>query len=208
MEKSPKRRRITDFFQKLPNSDSPAPEMPHFLTRFEPTQVPRRKRSVGQPRRVCPESTDEVPTSSAEPDAQQPEEESMATRGVYRSYSLRQKIEIVRFARQNSEAAASRKYGVSRSTIYGIDKEPMAKVPVTTKGKHTKKGAGRQLTYSQCIDDELLSWILHQRDLQVTVRRLDIQLKAKALIGSDLPQFKASSGWVDKFMCLHSLSIR
>ena len=201
MGKSPKRRRITDFFQKLPNSDSPAPEMPHFLTRFEPTQVPRRKRNVGRPRRVRPESTDEVPTSSDEPDAQQPEEESMATRGVYRSYSLRQKIEIVRFARQNSEAAASRKYGVSRSTIYGwrdIDKE----------GKHTKKGAGRPLTYSQCIDDELLSWILHQRDLQVTVRRLDIQLKAKALIGSDLPQFKASSGWVDKFMCRHSLSIR
>ena len=202
MEKSPKRRRITDFFQKLPNSDSPAPDMPCFLTCFEPTQVPHRKRSVGRPRRIRPESTDEVPTSTAE-------EESMATRGVYRSYSLSQKIEIVRFTRQNSEAAASRKYGVSRSTMYGwrdIDKEPMAKVPVTTKGKHTKKGVGRPLTYSQSIDDELLSWILQQRDLQV--RRLDIQLKAKALIGSDLPQFKASSGWVDKFMCRHSLSIR
>ena len=84
----------------------------------------------------------------------------------------------------------------------------MTNVPVTTKGKHAKKGAGRPLSYSQCIDDELLSWILRQRDLRVTVRRLDIQLKAKALIGSGLPQFKASSGWVDKFMCRHSLSIR
>ena len=93
--------------------------------------MPRRKRSVGRPRHVRPEST---ASKCGEPDAQQPEKESKATRGVYRSYSLRQKIEIVRFARQNSEAAASRKYGVSRSTIYGwrdMDKEPMTKVPIT-----------------------------------------------------------------------------
>ena len=49
---------------------------------------------------------------------------------------------------------------------------------MTTKGKHTKKGAGRHLSYSQEIDEELLSWVLHQRDLQVGVRRHDIRFKA------------------------------
>ena len=72
----------------------------------------------------------------------------------------------------------------------------MAKVSVTTKGKHTKKGAGRPLSYSQCIDDELLPWILRQRDLHVTVRRLDVQLKAKALIGSDLATTVQGIQWL------------
>ena len=48
-------------------------------------------------------------------------------------YSLRQKLEIVAYAPEHTEAEASRYYGVSRSTIYGwrnIDKEPIQKVPI------------------------------------------------------------------------------
>ena len=132
---------------------------------------------------------------------------------MFTTYSLRQKLEIVKFARANSERAASQRYGVSRSTIYGwkdIDKEPATKkkVSTTTKGKHMKKGAGRNLSYSQEIDEELLSWVRYQRDLQIGVRRQDIQFKAKAMLSERCPSFKASNGWVDKFMCRHSLSIR
>ena len=109
--------------------------------------------------------------------------------------------------------AASRRYGVSRSTIYGwkdIDKEPATKkkVSTTTNGKHTKKGAGRHLSYSQEIYEELLSWVLHQRDLQIVVRKEDIQFIAKLMLSERCPSFKASNGWVDKFMCHYSLSIR
>ena len=56
------------------------------------------------------------------------------------------------------------------------------KVSTTTKGKHTKKGAGRRFSYSQKIDEELLSRMLHWRDLQMGVRRQDIQFKAKAML--------------------------
>ena len=146
---SAKRRKLTDFFQKLPNTGNSQPQgFPGFLRRFQPTDVPRRqKRPVGRPRRCPTEPGTETFTPS--PD----NGEQSASRGVYRSYSLRQKLEIVHYARQNSEAAASRKYGVSRSTIYGskdIDKEPLKKKFLTaTKGKHMKKGAGRHITYPQ-----------------------------------------------------------
>ena len=116
------------------------------------------------------------------------------------------------YTRQNSEAAASRKYGVSRSTIYGwkdLDKEPLKKkFPTTTKGKHKKKGAGRPITYPQEREDNLIAWVLWQRDLQLPVWRQDIKLKAIALIAPDHLNFKASAGWLDKFMCRHSLSLR
>ena len=124
-EASAKRRKLTDFFQKLPEEPK---EFPASLRRYQPTDVPRRparppKRPVGRPKKRPLQPADSQ-TSIADAEV---EEKASARRGTYRTYSLRQKLEIVHYARQHSEAAASRHYGVSRSTIYGwksIDKEP------------------------------------------------------------------------------------
>ena len=138
-------------------------------------------------------------------------------RGSYKTYSLGQKIKIVQYARKHSEYAASMHYKVARSTIYGwknVDKTPAAaakakkKFPSSKRGKHVKKGAGRPMTYSKEIDDNLMAWVLKQRDLHLPVRKLELKLKAKALICPHLPNFKASSGWIEKFMRRHSLSLR
>ena len=79
------------------------------------------------------------------------------------------------------------------------------KFPSSKRGKHC---AGRPMTYSKDIDDNLIAWVLKQRDLHLPVWRLELKLKAKALICLQLPNFKASSGWIEKFMCRHSLSLR
>ena len=123
----------------------------------------------------------------------------------------------MQYARKNSEYAASVRYKVARSIIYGwknIHQTPAAiaktqqKYPSTKKGKHIKTGAGRPLTYPKEIDKSVIAWVLRQRDLHLPVRRLELKLKARALICPTLPNFKASSGWVEKFMCRHSLSLR
>ena len=97
-------------------------------------------------------------------------------------------------------------------TIYGwrnLDKQLIhKKVPKKKKGKHIKNGAGRPVSYAKELEDDLVAWILRQRDLQVPVRRQDIKMKATAFITPTKPNFKASSGWVDKFMRRHSLSVR
>lgn len=54
---------------------------------------------------------------------------SKEKRGSYKTYSLSQKIKIVQYARKHSEYAASLRYKVARSTIYGwkdVDKTPAA----------------------------------------------------------------------------------
>ena len=193
-----KKRKITDFFQRCPNSSKPS-ELPRCLKSFNPRDVHRsrpRARSVTKSRRVSCIS----------------EASEKKARGVYKSYTLKQKIEIVCCARQSSEASASVKYGVPRATIYGwrnIDKQPInKKFSKHKKGKHVKRGAGRHISYPKEIEDELIIWVLKQRDLQIPVRRQDIQHKAIALIKPTNPTFKASSGWVDKFMIRHELSIR
>ena len=81
VQRSPKRRKITDFFQKqLSNTEQQQQEteterpqqqvMPMFLRRDQPTLVPRRKGPVGRPRRQSQSEsvTDTEPESSQEPE--------------------------------------------------------------------------------------------------------------------------------------------
>ena len=83
------------------------------VRRYQPTDVPRRparpKRPVGRPKKRCPTATD-AQTSSPRPEScqQSDKEEQTASRGVCRSYSLRQQLEIVRYVRQHSEDSPTR----------------------------------------------------------------------------------------------------
>ena len=89
---------------KFPSNFLPQ-EFLGFLRRYRPTDVPRRtarpaKRPVGRPRKDSPRTL-QFSSHRAE-DSQQSNREKdreNAKRGVYRSYSLRQKLEIVHYAR-------------------------------------------------------------------------------------------------------------
>ena len=113
-EPRPKRQKLTDFFTRLPSTSEPE-EFPGFLRRFQPTDVLRRavrpKRPVGRPKKSPP--TDSTCTGSRPPPDENTEVEKGAVSGVYQSYSLRQKLEIVPYAREHTEAEAGRHYGVS-----------------------------------------------------------------------------------------------
>ena len=132
---SKKKSKITDYFLKVPDP-SKSSEFPSSLRSFTPTDVHRsrpRGRPVGRPKRVRPRSTS---PSNESPTAKK-------SRCAYKSYSLKRKI--VNFARQaNSEALASAKYGVPRSTIYSwrnIDKEPAAaNKKISKRRKGIKRG--------------------------------------------------------------------
>ena len=69
-------------------------------------------------------------------------------------------------------------------------------------------GSGRPLSYLQHLDEELAEWVLYQRDLQPPVSIIMLKAKAKVIIGSSYPSFKASAGWAQKFMRRHSLTFR
>jgi hypothetical protein len=49
-------------------------------------------------------------------------------------------------------------------------------------------------------EDDLAMWIMCQRESGVLIRRNLISKKALELFGEDLPEFKASSGWVTNFL--------
>ena len=129
----------------------------------------------------------------------------------YTTYSLRQKLEVLDFIKTHSEADAARHFSIPRTTLRswkGLDMLPKEKAKSTKKGKHARKGSGRPLSYSPDIEEQIVQWVLESRDLQIPIQRKMIQQKALALISPNNPQFRASEGWLQKFMKRNSLSLR
>jgi hypothetical protein len=76
------------------------------------------------------------------------------------------------------------------------------------KGKHAKRGSGRPLSYSADTEEQIVQWVLECRDLQIPIQWKMIQRKALTLISPENSHFRASQGWLQKFMLRNSLSLR
>lgn len=72
-----------------------------------------------------------------------------------------------------------------------------------------RKGQGRKVSYLKEIEEELVKWILEKRDQShIAVSTRMIRLKALSLVKPTLPDFKASEGWVRKFLVRNDLVLR
>jgi len=69
-------------------------------------------------------------------------------------------------------------------------------------------GGGRKLRIGCDKDQEILKWIMEQRDQNVPVSREAIQEHARTKCREFYPEFTASSGWLQKFMRRPQLSLR
>ena len=174
-----------------------------------------RKRAVGRPKtKVLVDPSDKSVGACAHKDHKHSGVTKDKSNQSYRSYSHSHILKVVQYAQLNSESAASRHFNVPRLTIYywkDIDKEPaekMKRFPKRRKRKHLKEGSGRPISYLKELDEKLVAWVLKQRDIHLPVSSQDIKLMARKLIHPINPLFKASSGWLTRFMVHHSLSTR
>ena len=89
----------------------------------------------------------------------------------------------------------ARAFNLNESTVWGIIKTR----PVACKIIISKK-----LNFPVELEDQLIKWILVLRDLNFQVSILAFQEKAKNLIQTRNPKFKASCGWIEKFFNRHN----
>ena len=79
--------------------------------------------------------------------------------------------------------------------------------PVIKKERFRPLGGGRRLSYSQETDGRLLQWVKEFQASGINVTRDMLQKQALAMIQVECPDFKASSGWVEKFLVRHGISL-
>ena len=129
-------------------------------------------------------------------------------------YSAAQKQRMVEYARMHGIWPAARKFSVSHRNIHRWFKEEKAENFDSIKvsqARHTRKnktGQGRKLSYPQDTDDKILEWIIIQRENYLPVSRQMICDKALSLVKPYQPDFKASKGWLRRFLIRHNLSLR
>lgn len=53
----------------------------------------------------------------------------------------------------------------------------------------------------------MLQWVIKEQENGTPVTKDAIQVQARHMVRDECPDFKASSGWVEKFMSRHNLTI-
>ena len=145
--------------------------------------------------------------SSSESEA---EAEKVCTnkKAIRKIYSLGQKKKVADYARFHGVRAASRHFGVHHKNVSRWMKNRVEKIKNPNERKN-KKGQGRKVSYPQDIEEKLVAWLLEKREENfVAISTRVIRLKAMSLIKPILPDFKASDGWVRRFMKRNSFVLR
>lgn len=130
-------------------------------------------------------------------------------RRLHRMYSRGQKKKVAYYARHHGIRAAARRYGVHHRNVEHWLAEQMDEITNPGIKKKNRKGQGRKISYPQELDEQLAAWILEKREEAfIPVSYQMIHLKALSFIRPINPQFKASDGWLKKFLVKHNLVLR
>ena len=116
---------------------------------------------------------------------------------------------VAYYARHHGIQKAARHYGIHHRNVQLWVKTQVDYVKNPRK-RFNKKGQGQKISYPQELEDKIVSWILKKREEQcvAAVSTQLIRLKALSLIKDTHPYFKASDGWVRKFMKRNNLVLR
>lgn len=154
---------LDSFFHKVQTVEETIPR------EWKENPLPRSpatpKRPVGRPKK---RNFEEVEEAILIREVEQTKDVSqMPKRGKYAMYSKSQKEEILEEAELCGLRATSRKWKIAPSTIATWKKEVNVDVNRSKTGR--KIGSGRRLTYSDSAEEQIVGWIIQQRENQISV---------------------------------------
>ena len=146
---------ILSFFSVLPAGELPAGELPRpsHTAPGRPWKATTKNRPVGWPRKLpspAESDSDEITAHHKKTHVTINSKPRSLTRTHYSSYNMLQKQRVVAYAKENTLAAAARKYFVDECTLRGWMKIQFKGIRESGKSlKMTKRrsGGGRKLTY-------------------------------------------------------------
>ena len=123
-----------------------------------------------------------------------------------RSYDAAFKLKVIEFAEQNTNRGAARKYDIDEKRVREWKKQKDQLGSLNSK-KRRLDGGGRKAALPD-MEEELVTWIESLRAQNLRVTRSNVQSKALELTQARGEDFRASDGWLQKFLKRHSFSLR
>ncbi len=123
-------------------------------------------------------------------------------------YSAGQKKKVADYSRYHGIRKAARHFKVSHSNVIRWKKERVTALKNPNK-QHHRRGQGRKLSYPPELENKLVAWILEKRESECApISTRIVRCKASSLISPVNKSFKASDGWVRRFMKRNNLVLR
>lgn len=115
-------------------------------------------------------------------------------------YGTKHKKSVIAYAKMHSVATAAKHFTIPRITIARWMVDGYFEREVTKLG--VKKGAGRLLTYSMEIDEQLLVWVLENRNLHlpITIPLLQANSLAQSVLISRLQVVGLANSCIDSLV--------
>ena len=128
----------------------------------------------------------------------------------YKNYTLKFKLEVIDFAKKNSNKRAAHYFDVNRKRVieWRKSEEALRNRKEDSSQARRLQGGGRLLKFEE-IDHALMETIRERRSAGARVTGKFIKTEALRLHKRNgNQQFRASSGWLQKFMRRHKLATR
>lgn len=122
-----------------------------------------------------------------------------------KSYPAAFKLQVVKYAEENNNRAADRKFNVSEKLVRDWRKQ---KDSLRSAKKTKKANRGKKPRWAE-LEDKLEHWILEQRAACRGVSTIQIRLKAQATAKElGIEEFQGGPSWCFRFMKRKNLSLR
>ena len=124
-------------------------------------------------------------------------------------YSVKDKLNIVNTAKNTSITKTAQQFGVDRKCIREwIALEKAGKFDNVSPASYRLSGGGRPVTSAK-VDADIYEWFLsmRQKGFRVSGKRLRMEAQ-KLYLMAGFTGFRASDGWLSKWMKRHSISQR
>ena len=120
-------------------------------------------------------------------------------------YTAKFKLQVVKFAQESNNCAASREIGVNEKLVRDWRKK-VEKLECMPKNKCSNRGKRCQWPE---LEDKLVNWIEDLRQCGYLVTRNMIQIKVLAMIDElNITGFQASNNWCTRFLQRNNLALR
>ena len=189
---------------------SAAPPQP----KKRPVDHPRKASTNDEPERHNHHT--ERPRKRSTDDSKQENSSGQAdeAKQVRQQYSYKQKERVVKYARHHGVSAASRKFNIAQENVQRWFKDLRTRTYCFNQLKEEEYALEadtkpvEKLTYPREVGKKLLEWLLCMREWHLCVLTQMLCDKARAAIAQHSPSFRASEGWLRKFMRHHSIVLR
>ena len=129
---------------------------------------------------------------------------------VCKTLTLTERVEVIRKLEQkNSQSSIAQQFGVHQSAISRIQKNKESIIQEWQNNNSNPDRKRKRIRKSEDVEEALLNWFSHAKSQKIPISGPLLREKANHLAEElGLTDFKASSGWIERWKDRHSIKFK